>query len=221
MDKSALLFSSYLPPVRYFSKLVSFPKVIIEKWEHFPKQTYRNRCEIATAMGMLTLSIPIQHGNNKRVRITDIKIANEFPWQKIHWRSIETAYRCSPFFEYYEDLFSPFYHQQFSYLFDYNSALLETIFKSLAIDPAISYSSDFQKNYPEDIADFRGPIYSKPSNTIQDPHFTLEAYNQVFSNKHGFIPDLSIIDLLFNEGPSSLEKIKKSVSNTKHVVGGK
>ena len=200
---TAVLFSSYLPSLQYFATLISHHHILIEKWEHFVKQTYRNRCYIYSANGALSLIIPIQHGRSEHTIMKDVKIAHDYNWQKIHWKSIEAAYRCSPFFEFYEDEFAPFYQKKYEYLMDYNEELMDIILKLLDIQITISYTEKHEKKYAENSTDFRSSL--SPQIKMMDTHFHSPHYLQVFSNQHGFIPNLSIIDLLCNEGTNAKE----------------
>lgn len=204
MKNNALLPSVYLGSVQYFSKLLSYPSVMIEHYEHFPKQTYRNRCNIYGANGLLSLSIPLEKRKEKTIT-KDIRISYENNWQKIHWRSLESSYRCSPFFEYYEDDLAPFYTKKINYLVEFNEAMLELIMRLTGIKKKFLYTTEYHQNYP-DTDDFRKSISPK-INFEHDTDFTCKPYLQVFENKSGFIPNLSIIDLLFNQGNDSIDFI--------------
>ena len=210
-QSTALLFSSYLPPIQYLTKFLKYEKILIERWEHFPKQTYRNRCCIYSANGKLQLTIPIQHGKDEHQIMKDVKIANDFDWQKIHWKSIETAYRCSPFFEFYEDEFISFYKKKYNYLMDYNEELLKAILKLLMLNISVTHTSSYETDYPENIIDYRSVIHPKKEKEKLDNNFSPIQYSQVFSDRHDFIPNLSIIDLLFNQGPSAIEILKSCI----------
>ena len=208
---SALLFSSYLPSIQYLTKFLKHENVLIERWEYFAKQTYRNRCYIYSANGILSLTIPIQHGRSEHQIMKDVKIANDFNWQKIHWKSIESAYRCSPYFEFYEDDFISFYQKKYTHLVDFNHELMQKIIALLKINKAIKFTSGYDDSCPEGIIDHRSFIHPKKERAKQDENFSPISYPQVFSDRHGFIPNLSIIDLLFNCGTSSPEVLKSSI----------
>ncbi len=155
---TAILPSCYLPPIQYFSKLLKYDHVILEHFEHFPKQTYRNRCCIYGANGKLSLSIPLQQ-RTERTLIKDIKISYDSDWQKLHWRSIESSYRRSPYFEFYEDDFIPFYtEKQFHFLLDFNEAMMNKVNLLLKIKPEIHYTKEYKKEYEND---FRTSISPK------------------------------------------------------------
>jgi len=195
---SVLLPSCYLPPVQYISKLLLYPKAVIELYEHYPKQTYRNRCNIYGANGKLTLSVPLQH-KSERTTTKDTRICYETDWRKLHWRSIESAYRSSPYFEFYEDDFAGFYSgKQFDFLTDLNEALLNKLVELMKIKTEITYTGSYEKT-PEGIDDMRKLITPK-DDFQRDKNFHINPYYQVFGNKAGFLPNLSVIDLLFNEG---------------------
>lgn len=202
---TAILPSTYLGPVQYFSKLKKYPEVIIEHHEHFPKQTYRNRCEVYSPNGVLTLSVPLVK-RDQRQSTKDIKISYEDHWQKLHWRSIESCYRRSPFFEYFEDDFRPFYEdKKFEYLIDLNEELQQVVLKLLKLKPNYSFTTDYRKSY-ENADDFR-ELISPKIDLKTDPNFTPHPYMQVFAPRHGFLPNLSIVDLLFNEGSKAAERL--------------
>lgn len=195
-----LLSTAYLPPISYFRKIAAADVFYIEKHEHFEKQTYRNRCEIYGANGVQVLSVPLVNTHEKTI-ISQKKIAYKQKWQHQHWRSIESAYRNSPYFIYYADELYPFYASQFEFLFEYNTALLQTLLKMLKMSAKIHFTDHFEKNAA---TDYRNMLSEKNSATSN--HFT--PYTQVFSDKHGFQANLSIIDLLFNLGPDSLDYLK-------------
>jgi hypothetical protein len=195
---TVLLSTAYLPPISYLSACLHSDQVLIERFETYPKQTCRNRCHIYGPNGLQTLSIPVIKVNGNHTLTKDIRIATSTPWQRLHWRSIETAYNNSPFFLYYQDEFERVFEKKFDFLLDLNSMLLEILFDILRIEKKIGFTDHFLK-IPEGIEDHREfPKKKKvPSNDAFPP------YTQVFSPKHGFIADLSIIDLIFNLGPES------------------
>jgi hypothetical protein len=199
MEKSAVFPLFYLPNVEFFKNLLECKDldIFIEKYEHFPKQTFRNRAVIAGPNGKLDLTVPVKKGNNLRTVYQDMMICNDFNWQRNHWLSIQTNYRSSAYFEFYEDYFAPFYHKKYNYLFDYNLELLTTIFKLLKIQPPILFTQDYQKQLHNSL-DFRNSFSAKqPSKYQNKPYF------QVFEDKIGYLNNLSIIDVLFNQGPQA------------------
>jgi len=208
---AALLSISYLGPLQYFTKFLLHPVRIIEKYDHYIKQTYRNRCNIMGANGILPLSIPVLKGQAHKTFVQDIRIDNQKKWQKLHWRSIESAYRHSPFFEFYQDEFYPFYMQRFDFLLEFNTALLEIILQSLEIENTIKYSKEFIIADGEDYADYREAIHPK-RDPFSDPFYIPVPYQQVFAERHGFKANLSIIDLLFNEGPNARSVLEECIA---------
>ena len=199
MANSIILSASYLPPVSYFhAALKNEGPIVLDNAEHFPKQTYRNRVSIATANGVLDLTIPITHGRKERIPMKDVKISYDHEWQRLHWLSIQTAYRSSAYFEYYEDDFRPFYEQKFDYLFDYNLKQLELVLKVFKSKKEIRFTDSFAKEYPEDL-DFRNLIHPKKESVYKNQ----KPYYQVFEERTGFLPDVSVLDLIFNQGPQS------------------
>jgi len=211
METRALLSTTYLGPVQYYTKLIKYAKVIIEQHENFSKQSYRNRCVILGANGPLTLSVPVAKDHNKKIQINDLKISYETNWQMNHWRSIVSAYNHSPYFEFYEDDFAPFYHQKFEYLMDFNNQLQQTILDFLQLTIKPEFTSEFIELPNENTIDLRDGIHPKKSKQIEDNSFEAQNYVQVFSDKFEFNPNLSILDLLFNEGPNSTNILKQSI----------
>src|ERR1700748_239837 len=189
----------YLPPVEYFAELNRYKaSILIEHEEHFPKQTYRNRANICSPDGVLALTVPVIKGSKNHTSIKDVQISYDFNWQRLHWMSLQACYRRSAYFEYYEDDFAPFYENKETYLFDYNEKLLHLLLKFTKIKAEINFTINYEAEY-KDIADFRQIIHPKKhSASEQKPYF------QVFEERNGFIKNLSIVDLLFNQGPQSL-----------------
>lgn len=188
----------YLPPISWFKAYFltgQNGKILLEKQEHFHRQTYRNRCHIHSPNGLLALSVPVQKGSGERTLMKDVRISGHHPWQKIHWRSLGAAYRSSAFFEFYEDELAPFYERRFDFLFDLNEQLLQLILKWLKAGSAHEYTTDYVKDYPGTTADYREAIHPK-----KVPVFISDPYYQVFADRNGYLPDLSIADLLFNYG---------------------
>jgi len=199
IEKGAVLPMFYLPPAEYFAQLNSYnPDFVIETHEHFPKQTYRNRASIYSPDGMLTLVVPVIKGSKVHTPVKDVKISYDFRWQRLHWMSLQGCYRRSAYFEYYEDDFAPFYEKKETFLFDYNDQLLQLILKLLKIKTTVSYTETYEPEYPS-LSDFRYTINSK-----KESDFHQKPYFQVFEERHGFMKNLSIVDLLFNQGPQSV-----------------
>jgi hypothetical protein len=215
-----ILSTAYLPPVEYFQKIISAKNFTIEKHEHFVKQTYRNRCTILSPNGLQNLSIPLVNTHDK-ILIGEKKISYVHNWQQQHWRSINAAYANSPYFIYYSDGLKVFYENKFEFLFEYNTELLKALLKTLKIKSEINFTATYisplnrhaelvsasdaeslkQVQRDEYLCDSRYTI--SPKNEINSADF--KPYSQVFSEKFSFQPNLSIIDLLFNKGPESVE----------------
>ena len=225
---TALLSTTYFGPVQWYQKLNRFDTIYIERCESFVKQTYRNRCVIATTNGLQTLSIPVEHtqekGEDSSRLITDIRISNHGNWRHLHWNALMSAYGDSPFFDYYVDDLKPFFEDRWENLFDFNMAITHKMCELLDIHPNIQFTekyvatsvssvssvsrvtSPLSPSCPltpsSNIPDFRASI--RPKNPIPDETFTPQTYYQVYQKKWGFQPNLSILDLLFNMGNESI-----------------
>lgn len=202
--KPAYISTAYLGPVQQYSKMFHFPEVLIETSENYLKQSYRNRCIIAGANGPLPLSVPIVKPDTLKCLTKDIRISDHGNWRHLHWNAIVSAYNSTPFFEYYEDDFAPFYEKKYEFLFDFNEELRMLICQLLDIQPQIQYTTSFEADVEND---FR---WISPKQDIADPSFLLKPYYQVFQDKHGFLPNLSIIDLLFNTGNEGILILRDS-----------
>ena len=202
--KPAYLSSTYLGPVQQYCKMYQYPEVRIEAAENYLKQTYRNRCLIAAANGPLSLSIPIVKPDTLKCLTKDIRISDHGNWRHLHWNAISSAYNSSPFFEYYEDDFAPFYENKYDFLFDFNEELRQMVCNLLDIHPHVVFTTDFETEVEND---FRG---ISPKRESGDSTFCPKPYYQVFQDKHGFIPNLSIIDLLFNTGNEGILVLRDS-----------
>jgi hypothetical protein len=205
MNSAVILSTAYLPPLQFFGKLLLYDKIILEKHEHYVKQSYRNRCSVYGANGKLDLTIPLQH-SSERTTVSQKKISYNDNWQQLHWMSICSAYRSSPYFEYFEEDFEIFYKNKYEFLFDFNLELIEQICRALKMNIEFSVTEQFEKEY-EGVDDLR--LFISPKNNFEDDKdFHSKNYYQVFADKYGFIPNLSIVDLLFNEGLKTIDILK-------------
>ena len=197
-----MLSTTYFGPVQWYQKLHRAEYVQIERWESFQKQTYRNRCIIATTNGPQALTVPIERQFTINC-IKDIRISDHGNWRHLHWNALQSAYGESPFFDYYQDDIRPFFEQRWDYLLDFNEAIREKMCELLDIQPKVDYSKEFTVySLSSCVPDYRMVI--RPKNPEPDPDFTPKRYYQVYEQKHGFLPNLSILDLLFNMGPESI-----------------
>lgn len=192
-NKTVVLSSLCLAPIEYYSALFRSDSVIIETADNFQKQSYRNRYNIVSANGLMTLSIPVEKANTPQTPMKEIRISDHGNWRHVHWQAIISAYNSSPFFEFFEDDFRPFFEKEFTFLFDFNEELRQMVFRLLSINTPVIYSTDYLDYNENTHIDLRKNIHPKRKST-----FKTEEYYQVFSNKHGFIQNASIIDLLFN-----------------------
>ncbi|HSO88675.1 MAG TPA: WbqC family protein [Draconibacterium sp.] len=208
MSRTILLSTAYFAPIQYYSKLLNAEKVYIEQFENFIKQTYRNRCVIMGGNGPIQLIVPVVKGRGPKILIKDLKISYDTNWQRNHWRTIFSAFSSSPFFEYYKDDIHPFFESKHQFLLEFNLKIHETICELMEIENTAILTHDFE-NVPEETLNFRESISPKikMQNVI---HFQPVEYTQVFSDKLGFVPNLSILDLLFNEGPNSYSVLERS-----------
>jgi len=196
MQNLAIFPLFYLPPVSCFTLLKENNlEFVLEKFEHFPKQTYRNRTSIASPNGTLDLIVPVIKGAKVRTTYKDVKISDETRWQRLHWLSLQTCYRSSAYFEFYEDGLAPFYEKKYSFLFDYNMELFSWLLKQLKMPVDLKFTESYE---PQVATDYRNAMSKK-----EVPQMQTKPYFQVFSDRNEFIPNLSIVDLLFNQGPQA------------------
>ena len=195
---TSLLSSAYCAPIQWFQKLNRYDAVVIEQHDNFLKQTFRNRCVIATANGTQTLTIPVEKSDGDKCLMRDIRISDHGNWRRLHWNALATAYGDSPFFDYYADDLRPFYEQRFAFLLDFNMQMTAKLCELLDITPNISLSEEYVKDVESGVDDFREVI--RPKHPMPDADFIPKPYYQVYAQRHGFIPNLSILDLLFNMG---------------------
>jgi hypothetical protein len=194
---TVLLSTSYFPPISYMAILAKHKDIIIEQMETYPKQTYRNRCEIMTSSGKLDLIVPVSKPSGNHTITKYVEISYREAWKQHHWKSIRTAYRSSPYFNYYADLIHPLFITKDKYLIELNFKVLTLLNKIIGINTTFSFTEDYIKDN-EGIMDLR--MKMKPGKMVVSD---LKEYPQVFSHKSGFIKDLSVLDLIFNIGPES------------------
>lgn len=207
---TVLLSTAYLAPVEYYTKLLAYDRIRIEQYDHYQKQTYRNRCTIASPSGPLALTVPTVKPSTLKCFTRDIRISDHGNWRHLHWNALESAYNHTPFFEYYKDDFRPFYEQRYEFLTDFNEALCRLVCSLIDFSPSLERTADYMVQPPPDTDDFRERIHPKKDFRTEDPAFQPCPYYQVFQEKQGFLPNLSIIDLLFNMGPESLLVLRNS-----------
>ncbi len=207
-----LLSTAYFAPIQYYCKQIQYNSVLIEQWENYAKQSYRNRCNIFGANGLLTLSIPVVKATNKKIYTKDVRISYDTNWQKLHQKGIESAYKSSPFYEYYIDDIAPVFLKKWNYLLDLNMHINEVICDILEIENRLTLTDDFIPVNQSDYLDLRNSIHPKPSKSKEDNHFVPLPYTQVFSDKLGFISNLSILDLIFNKGNESIVYLEDCIS---------
>lgn len=198
--------TAYFPPISYLAKMLQFDSVDIEGFETYPKQTLRNRCKILTSNGLLNLSVPVVKVDGNKTITNNILIFNDDPWQLKHFRALESAYKSSPFFDHYIHHFEKIFHGNFEKLTDLNNEILRLLFNILKIQTKAAFTTTYLKE-SETLLDFR-MTYNK-SEIIPDK--TYKSYNQVFSDRFDFQPDLSILDLLFNEGPNTMKYLQSNL----------
>jgi len=204
VNQQILLSTAYFPPLSYFSLLTVRKYAEIEVLETFAKQTYRNRCRILTANGVIQLTVPVIKPFGNHTTTQDVLVSDQERWQQIHWRAITSAYRAAPYFAHYADYFHPIFTQSHHRLIDLNKEIIWRILRLLRIEISLIESSEFEHN-PRNKLDFRRQFTPKilPDQSLFTPYY------QVFNDRFSFHADLSILDLLFNEGPSALPYLQK------------
>ena len=196
-----LIHPTYFPSISHYVAILQADSVTLEMEDNFQKQTNRNRMYIYSPNGIQMLNIPIKHSKDKHQKYKDVRIENDFGWQKNHFKSLEAAYRTSPFIEYFEDDFRPLFEKKHEFIMDLNLEIFELVNESLGIQIATEKTAEYFHEVPNYI-DFRYLANGKKDTT------QLEEYTQVFGDKHGFINNLSILDLLFNEGRYAVDYLK-------------
>ena len=198
-----LIHPTYFPSISHFAAIVQADKVTFEMEDNFQKQTNRNRTYIYSPNGIQLLNIPVKHSKTAHQKTKDIQIENDFDWQKQHFKSLEAAYRSSPFFEYFEDDLLPIFEKKHSFLMDLNLEVFDLITRCLRMKIEYSTTTEyFHEINSEEITDFRFLANGKKDLS------QFESYTQVFDDKFGFINNLSVLDLVFNEGKFALDYLK-------------
>ncbi|MDR3366139.1 MAG: WbqC family protein [Prevotellaceae bacterium] len=203
-----LLSTAYFAPVQYFCVAASCRQIFVEAHEHYLKQTYRTRCEILGANGVLPLVVPVEKAHGEKMPIRDVRVDYTLPWQRAHWRSLVSAYSSSPFFVHYADEIAPVFERRETFLLDLNMSITRLMCSLMGIGTEISLTDAYQAA-AGDALDFRRSISPKSAHRQCGSAFVATEYYQVFSQKFGFVPNLSILDLLFNEGPEALAIVRK------------
>lgn len=202
-NSQLIVSSAFFGPVAYFAQLIRHSEVMVEAYEHYPKQTYRNRSVIMTANGVIPLIVPVVKTNGNHTLLKDIRLADHNKWLKLHWRTIDSAYSNAPFYLYYKDEIQPFFSGDFLNLLEYNIKNTHSILSLIGCGTKLIPTSEFVKTYPSKVRDLR---YSFSPKIKVDGVFP--DYFQVFSDRHGFKENLSILDLLFNLGPETLQYLQ-------------
>jgi len=187
-----------MPPISFFTAMSNSGEVLIEQHDFYRKQTYRNRCVIASAQGVLNLTVPVENGNRPGQLMKDVRISEHGNWRHLHWNALESAYMNSPFFMYYQDDLRPFFERRWDYLIDFNTEITQVLIDLCHVKAALTRTQVYNKEYPGNVQDLRALI-----DPASQPSADTRPYWQVFSRKNGFQPNLSILDLLFNMGPET------------------
>jgi hypothetical protein len=197
----------YFAPVTLYKKLTEISNVIFEQYEHFDKMSFRNRAVVTGANGPINLSIPLQQGRNQRSLVKDVRIEAREDWQGRHWKTIQSCYNRSPFFEFYIEELEELYGKKYDYLWDWNLACFEWVIKQLRLSIEVNFSIAYQPLYDEtSYVDWRGKIL--PKNKLTPGQYPV--YRQVFEERLGFLPNLSILDLMFCQGNHAMEILRKA-----------
>ena len=197
-----LIHPTYFPSISHFVAIANAEKVTFEMDDNFQKQTNRNRMFIYSPNGLQLLNIPIKHSKEASQKTKDVKLETAFDWQKQHFKSLESAYRTSPFFEYFEDELLPIFQKKHTFLMDLNLQTMEIVSKCLRLDFPYDETTEYFHEIT-DKTDYRNLVNGKKDTSL------FETYTQVFGDKHGFLNNLSILDLLFNEGRYALDYLKR------------
>ncbi|MFV0593235.1 MAG: WbqC family protein [Draconibacterium sp.] len=205
-----LLSTAYFGPVHYYARYLYHKEVYLEQYENFAKQTYRNRCVILAGNGPVSLVVPVVKGRGSKTLIKDLGISYDTEWQRNHWQTIVSAYNSSPYFEYYQDELQSFFQERSRFLLDHNLRIHEMLCDFMEVENKLKPTEDFE-SVPENTLNLRQSISPKIKES-KDTVFIPKAYIQVFSEKFDFNPNLSILDLLFNEGPNAYDVLKQCLN---------
>ena len=197
-----LFTTAYFPSISYMARFLAEDAPVIEVFETYHKQTYRNRCRVMTANGVESLSVPVIKVNGNHTMTKDMAISPIKPWQHIHSRCLESAYKAAPYFDHYYDYLRPIFEGHFDRLIDLNDAALKAVLKILKVKKEIVHTTDYVREAENDLREAFSPKKPFVSNLFP-------AYYQVFSEKYPFAPDLSVLDLVFNEGPEAMEYLRR------------
>ena len=200
--RKIILPSAFLAPIQYYAYLYAHPEANVEVCDNYVKQTYRNRCMVAGANGIQALTVPIVKPQNGKSQMRDIRISDHGNWRHLHWNALLSNYERSPFFDYYADDIRPYYERPIEFLVDFNEGLQHAVLTALELKSCFERTTTYVSALDTDTLDLRQTISPK-NHFEQDAKFKIIPYYQVFAHKHGFLPNLSILDLLFNMGPES------------------
>ena len=197
-----LFTTAYFPSISYMARFLKEDAPVIEVWETYHKQTYRNRCRVMTANGVENLSVPVVKVNGNHTMTKDMALSPIEPWQHIHSRCLESAYKAAPYFDHYYDYLRPVFEGHFERLIDLNDATLKAVLKMLKVDKGFVHTTDYVREAENDLREAFS--LKKQADASLFP-----TYYQVFNDKHPFAPDLSVLDLVFNEGPEAVGYLKR------------
>lgn len=198
-----MLHPTYFPSIAQMVAIVQADNLVFEIHDNYQKQTYRNRTYIAHSNGKLLLNVPIKHSKTgTRQKTKDVMVEDSFPWQAQHWKSLQSAYRTSPFFEYYEDDLEPLFTRSVTGLMEHNLKIFDLISELIGLETPYGFTNSFELDTAE--FDLRNLVEAK-----RERPYGFKKYTQVLEAAHGFLPNLSILDLLFNEGPNCLQYLEE------------